>query len=102
MKKQLLIIFCVLAVTFGDIATPNIQPDLTKQIFAKDKLDHVIYSAYLYKLLHGQWGKQDQAISAVLSIGLAKEIFDLYFGHTGFDLLDLSADGVGVILGCSF
>ncbi len=99
--KKLCFAICLLSSLSFCSPTDNIHSDWTKQVFAHDKLDHMIYSAYLYKVAKDQWG-QEKSMAAVLTIGILKETYDYYFGTTGFDLLDLSADGVGIVLGGSF
>ena len=74
------------------------NPDLVQKMLQKDKLDHMVYSAYIYKVLQDQGMTRDGVVISTATIGLQKEVYDEFYG-TGFDPLDLVADFAGIILG---
>jgi len=100
LRKILVIVLTVLSLSTS-IFCADTKPNspVHKSLFPHDKLDHVIYSALIYKVLEDRNWKKEEVILTTLSIGILKELSDEYLGTTGFDLIDLGANGIGIVLG---
>jgi len=94
----LLIISCATASTDKPSANIGAEDNLVQKMWQKDKLDHMVYSAYIYKVLQDQGMQREGVVISTATIGLLKEVYDQYYG-TGFDPLDLIADFAGIYLG---
>ena len=66
---------------------------------AKDKILHALINYIIVVVLSLLWCTLGAILTAVV-VSIGKEIYDEYKANaTGFDLLDLVADGTGIVLG---
>lgn len=66
---------------------------------AKDKILHALINYIIVVALSLLWCTLGAILTAVV-VSIGKEIYDEYKANaTGFDLLDLVADGTGIVLG---
>ena len=62
-------------------------------------MKHIIVSAILFMVFTFIFKSITIAFGITLSIGLLKEIYDLIFGETGFSIVDIGADVIGIMIG---
>jgi len=74
------------------------QPVWYQEFLRHDRLDHMVYSALIYKVLQDQKWQQNQIVISTATVGLLKEIYDQFYG-SGFDWWDFTADMLGIWLG---
>ena len=66
---------------------------------AKDKILHALINYIIVVALSLLWCTLGAILTAVV-VSIGKEIYDSYKANaTGFDLIDLVADGTGIVLG---
>jgi hypothetical protein len=70
-----------------------------KKMLMKDKLDHLVYSAFIVKVLEDRSWNNQEIIAGALFIGILKEVNDEFIGTTGFDWFDIAADIGGITVG---
>lgn len=63
-----------------------------------DKSQHIFTSLTLEAVLGHSVMTMPAAASTVAAMGVLKEVYDMTIGGTGFDVMDLVADSVGIEL----